>query len=223
MPDPAQSPLRIKICGLSTAETIAASVEAGASYIGFVFFERSPRNVTPKRAAELSADVPPGVAKVGLIVDPSDDTLDAILSNVSLDMIQLHGSESPDRVLEVKTRTGLPAMKAVGISSAEDLSRLPPYEQVADQILVDTKAPKGSDLPGGNGLSFDWSLISGRRWPIPWMLAGGLTVDTVAAAIQQTGARQLDLSSGVERAPGVKDPEKIRAFITAAQAAVPTS
>ncbi len=214
------TPLKIKICGLRTAEAIAASVEAGAAYIGFVFFEKSPRYVTPDMARQLAADIPPEIAKVGLVVDPSDDVLDTILSKVPLDIIQLHGSEPPGRVLEIKARTGLPVMKAVGISSAGDLASLALYEEVADQLLVDTKAPKGSDLPGGNGLSFDWDLIADRQWAVPWMLAGGLTTQTVGDAIRRTGAMQLDLSSGVERAPGVKDPEKIRAFIAAAQTPV---
>lgn len=192
-----------------------AAVEAGARYVGLVFFPKSPRHVSLPDAARLAASVPAGVAKVGLVVDPSDEMLEALLASVPLDMLQLHGSETPERVVEVKARHGLPVMKAVGIADAEDLARMEPYARVADQILVDAKPPKGADLPGGNGLSFDWRLIAGRRWPVPWMLAGGLTPDNVAEAIRLTGARQVDVSSGVESAPGIKDPQRIADFIAA--------
>lgn len=209
---------RVKICGLSTAEDIRVAAEAGARYVGFVFFPKSPRNVTIQQARDLAVDVPLGVAKVALTVNADNDLLDAITSAVPLDMIQLHGSESPERVTEVKARYGLPVMKVVGLSSADDLTRIADYETVADQILVDAKAPKDADLPGGNGLSFDWQLLEGREWAVPWMLAGGLHAGNVAEAIARTGARQVDLSSGVESAPGVKDPAKIRKFMQAALA-----
>ncbi|MEC9198521.1 MAG: phosphoribosylanthranilate isomerase [Pseudomonadota bacterium] len=209
---------RVKICGLSTAEDIRVAAEAGARYVGFVFFPKSPRNVTIQQARDLAVDVPLGVAKVALTVNADNDLLDAITSAVPLDMIQLHGSESPERVTEVKARYGLPVMKVVGLSSADDLTRIADYETVADQILVDAKAPKDADLPGGNGLSFDWRLLEGREWAVPWMLAGGLHAGNVAEAIARTGARQVDLSSGVESAPGVKDPAKIREFMQAALA-----
>ncbi len=208
--------VRVKMCGLSTAETVAASVDAGAAYIGFVFFERSPRNVGFEQARALAIDVPHGVAKVALTVDPEDEFLDALADSVPLDMLQLHGRETPERVTEIKARYGLPVMKAVGISGAEHLDDITRYEAVADQILVDTKPPKDADRPGGNAMAFDWSLIAGRRWATPWMLAGGLTVDNVAEAIRVTGARQLDLSSALETSPGVKDPALIRAFMEAA-------
>ncbi|PRY85638.1 phosphoribosylanthranilate isomerase [Donghicola tyrosinivorans] len=209
---------RVKICGLSTAKDIRVAAEAGARYVGFVFFPKSPRNVTIQQARDLAVDVPLGVAKVALTVNADNDLLDAITSAVPLDMIQLHGSESPERVTEVKARYGLPVMKVVGLSSADDLTRIADYETVADQILVDAKAPKDADLPGGNGLSFDWRLLEGREWAVPWMLAGGLHAGNVAEAIARTGARQVDLSSGVESAPGVKDPAKIREFMQAALA-----
>ena len=209
------SDIRVKICGLSTAESVATAVGAGAAYVGFVFFPKSPRNVSPETAAALAVDVPPGVAKVGLTVDPDDDLLDRIAATVPLDMIQLHGSETPERVTEIRTRTGLPVMKAIGIADRADLAKIDLYAPVADQILIDAKPPTDGELPGGNGLSFDWRLIQSRRWPVPWMLAGGLTPENVAEAIALTGARQVDVSSGVESAPGVKDPDRIRAFLKA--------
>lgn len=191
-------------------------VDAGARYIGLNFFPKSPRYVTPEKAAELAALTPEGICKVALVVNPSDAELDALTAVVPIDMLQLHGSETPERVAEIKARYGLPVMKAVGVGGPEDLAALDGYGRVADQLLVDTKPPKGADLPGGNGLAFDWTLIAGRRWPVPWMLAGGLTAETVAEAIRVTGARQVDVSSAVESAPGVKDAALIRGFCRAA-------
>ncbi|MEZ5772416.1 MAG: phosphoribosylanthranilate isomerase [Defluviimonas denitrificans] len=211
--------VRVKICGLREEAHVAAAVEAGARYVGFVFFAKSPRNVTVGTAARLAATVPPGVAKVALVVDATDAELDAMVAAVPLDMLQLHGNESPDRVAGIRARFGLPVMKAVGIAGPEDVEKIALYGKVADQILVDAKAPKGAAVPGGNGLSFDWRLIARKYWPCPWMLAGGLTPDNVAEAIRLTGARQVDVSSGVEIAPGVKDAGLIRAFVAAAQAA----
>ena len=211
--------VRVKICGLREEAHVAAAVEAGARYVGFVFFAKSPRNVTVETAARLAATVPPGVAKVALVVDATDAELDAIVAAVPLDMLQLHGNESPDRVAGIRARFGLPVMKAVGIAGPEDVEKIALYGKVADQILVDAKAPKGAAVPGGNGLSFDWTLIARKYWPCPWMLAGGLTPDNVAEAIRLTGARQVDVSSGVELAPGVKDAGLIRAFVATAQAA----
>ncbi|MCL7464920.1 phosphoribosylanthranilate isomerase [Phaeovulum sp. NW3] len=210
--------IRVKICGLTEPSAVAAAVAAGAAYLGFVFFPKSPRNLAIAQARALALDVPMGVAKVALVVDADDATIAAILDQVPIDMLQLHGHESPDRVAQVRARFGLPVMKAVGIAEPADLDRLPAYEAVADQILVDAKAPKGAALPGGNGLAFDWRLIAGRKWDKPWMLAGGLTPDNVAAAVRLTGARQVDVSSGVESAPGVKDGALIRAFVAAASA-----
>ncbi|MDH3264563.1 MAG: phosphoribosylanthranilate isomerase [Paracoccaceae bacterium] len=211
--------IRVKICGLREAAHVDAAVRAGAAYVGFVFFPRSPRNIAPAAAAALAARVPPGVAKVGLTVDIDDAALDALVGAVPLDMLQLHGGESPERVLAVRARHGLPVMKAVGIAGEGDLPALADYGRVADQLLVDAKPPTGAELPGGNAVPFDWRLIAGRRWPCPWMLAGGLTPENVAAAIRLTGARQVDVSSGVERERGVKDEERISAFIAAARGA----
>jgi len=211
------SDIRVKICGLTRPEHVCAAVEAGAGYIGLVFFPKSPRNVDLKVAAGLALEVPPGVAKVALVVNADDALLDDITAKVPLDMIQLHGSESPERVAEIRARYGLPVMKAVGIAEAADLAKLDAYMPVADQILVDAKPPKGAEVPGGMGVPFDWRLIAGRHWPKPWMLAGGLTPGNVARAIRLTGARQVDVSSGVEHAPGEKDEAQIRAFIAAAE------
>lgn len=209
----------VKICGLRRREEIVAAAEAGARYVGFVFFDKSPRSVTLSEARALALDTPTGVAKVALVVNPTDAFLDDLTAQVPLDFLQLHGSETPERVAEIKARYGLPVMKAVGVADPTDLPALSAYEAVADQLLVDAKPPRNATLPGGNGLSFDWRLIAGRDWQKPWMLAGGLTPDTVAEAIAATGARQVDVSSGVESAPGQKDATLVSAFIRAAQAA----
>lgn len=211
------SEIKVKICGLTQPEQVHWVAQAGAAYAGFVFFPRSPRNLSPAQARELALEAPPGLAKVALVVDADDAALDAIMAQVPLDMLQLHGHETPSRVAEVKARYGLPVMKAVGIADADDLAQLADYAAVADQLLVDAKPPRSAVLPGGNGLTFDWRLIAGRRWPLPWMLAGGLTPDNVAEAIRLTGARQVDVSSGVESAPGIKDPARIAAFVAAAR------
>lgn len=207
---------QVKICGLTRPEHVAAAVEARAAFVGFVFFPKSPRNLTPEAAATLALEVPPGVARVGLFVNPDDALLDAVLAVVPLDILQLHGSETPDRVAEIKARTGLPVMKAVGVAGPQDLDALWDYGLVADMLLVDAKAPKDAALPGGNGLAFDWRLLVGRKFLTPWMLAGGLTPDNVAEAVRLTGARIVDVSSGVESAPGEKDGALIRDFVAAA-------
>ncbi len=209
---------RVKICGLRDAVSLQAAIDAKATYVGLVFFPKSPRNVGIEEAATLAQAVPPGVAKVALVVDADDAMLDQITAQVPLDVLQLHGHETPSRVAEIRARYGLPVMKAVGVADESDLAALDTYAQVADQLLVDAKPPKDADLPGGNGLSFDWRLIAGRRWPVPWMLAGGLTPETVAEAIALTGATQVDVSSGVESAPGIKDAALIAAFCAAARA-----
>jgi phosphoribosylanthranilate isomerase len=206
----------IKFCGLSRAQDVAAAAAAGARYVGFVFFEKSPRNVSLARARDLALEVPLGIAKVALVVDASDATLDEIVAQVPLDMLQLHGSETPERVAEIRARYGLPVMKAIGVAEAADLDAIDRYAPVADQLLIDTKKPKGADRPGGNGLAFDWRLLAGRKyWTVPWMLAGGLTQDNVAEAVRVTGARQVDLSSAIESAPGVKDAARMKAFAAA--------
>ena len=208
--------MQVKICGLKEAADIEAAAQAGARYIGLNFFPKSPRYVTPAQAAALSVGTPVGVAKVALVVNASDAEIDAILKQVPLDIPQLHGTETPARVAEIRARIGLPVMKAIGVADQADIAQIADYEAVADQILVDAKPPKNADLPGGNGLSFDWRLIAGRTWQRPWILAGGLVPANVAEAIARTGAQQVDVSSGVESAKGVKDAALIKAFIEAA-------
>lgn len=209
-------PIAMKFCGLTRPDDVAAAAKAGAAYMGLVFFDKSPRNLSLETARELATLAPPGLAKVALTVNADDAMLDALMETVPVDMVQLHGSESPARVAEVRARTGLPVMKAVGLAVAEDLAQIDDYSVVADQILIDAKPPRNATLPGGNGLSFDWRLLAGRKyWTKPWMLAGGLTPENVAEAVRLTGARQVDLSSGIESAPGVKDAAKMTAFARA--------
>lgn len=211
--------VRVKICGLRSVADVAAVAAAGAAYAGFVFFAKSPRNLTPDAAKALAIAAPPGLAKVALTVDADDATLDRIVGTVPIDMLQLHGRESPARVAEVRARYGLPVMKAMGVAGEADLAGLMEMSLAADQILIDAKPPAGAELPGGNGLAFDWRLLVGRKWLKPWMLAGGLTPENVGTAIRLTGARQVDVSSGVESAPGVKDHARIAAFVRAAAGA----
>ncbi len=208
--------IRVKICGLRTPADVVAVAAAGAAYAGFVFFDKSPRNLSLPEARLAALAAPPGLAKVALTVDADDATLDAIVETVPLDMLQLHGHESPDRVAAVQARYGLPVMKAIGVADESDLPALLDYATVADQLLIDAKPPRDAVLPGGNGLAFDWRLIARRRWLRPWMLAGGLVAENVAEAIRLTGAQQVDVSSGVESSPGVKDAAKIAAFVAAA-------
>ena len=207
--------IAVKICGLRTVADVQAVVAAGANYIGLNFFPPSPRYLTLAQALPLTLAAPPGLAKVALTVDADNAALDAIVAALPLDMLQLHGAESPDRVAEVRARYGLPVMKVVGVADDDDLAALFDYSTIADQLMIDAKPPKGAPLPGGNGVPFDWRLIAGRRWLRPWMLAGGLTPDNVAEAIRLTGAQQVDVSSGVESAPGVKDNARIAAFVAA--------
>ncbi|WP_282063184.1 phosphoribosylanthranilate isomerase [Roseobacter litoralis] len=207
----------VKICGLSSAADVAAAAKSGVAYVGFVFFAKSPRNVSFEQARALAVDTPTGVAKVALTVNADDAFLDALTAQVPLDMLQLHGGETPERVSQVKARYGLPVMKALGVSDASDLPAIDQYSAVADQLLIDAKPPKGADLPGGNGLAFDWQLLADRKyWTRPWMLAGGLTAENVADAVRLTRARQVDVSSGVESQPGTKDARLFDAFIKAA-------
>ncbi len=212
-------PVEIKICGITSEEAMEAAVEAGADYVGLVFFPPSPRCVTPERAAELVEFLPADLVKVGLFVDPDDSTLDRVLSQVRLDLVQVHGRETPERLEQTRLEYGLPVMKVIPVSEAADLAAANPFLAVADRLLFDAKPPKGATLPGGNAVSFDWTLLQGRKWGLPWMLAGGLTPDNVAEAVRITGARAVDVSSGVESAPGIKDPARIRAFIKAARGA----
>lgn len=205
----------VKICGLSTPETVAAAIAGGARFVGFVFFPKSPRLVTPERARELGSKVPAGVVRVGVVVDLADEALRAIVESARLDMLQLHGSESPARVAEIRARFGLRVMKAISIAGGDDVERARTYEDVADRLMFDAKPPKDMTqaMPGGNALAFDWQLLGGGRWRKPWTLAGGLTAANVAEAVRASGAQAVDVSSGVETAPGVKSAEKIRAFL----------
>lgn len=211
------NPVRVKICGVTSQQLMRDVGNAGAQYAGLVFFEKSPRNLSLDKARSIALEAPTGLAKVALVVNPSDRFLDSLTTTVPLDMIQLHGSETPQRVSEIKQKTGLPVMKAIGVAEQDDLKKLDVYATVADQLLVDAKPAKDAILPGGNGSAFDWSLLQGRRWTGPWMLAGGLNLENVAQAIAITGTQQIDVSSGVEIRPGEKDKQKINAFVTAAQ------
>ena len=207
--------LKVKICGITTEADYNVCRAAGASWTGMVYYPGSSRHLTLNQLARLAtcdsgADSP---QRVLLTVDMTGDALAPLIAAAKPDMLQLHGRETPERVAEVKARYGLPVMKAVGIADGDDLPKLESYFGVADQILVDAKPPKGGELPGGNGLSFDWCLIAGRRWPCPWMLAGGLTPENVAEAVKMTGAKQVDVSSGVEDAPGQKNAELIQKFV----------
>ncbi len=213
--------VKVKICGLKTVETVQAAVTGGTDYIGFVFFPKSPRYVTPHENAKLADYVPQTVVKVGLVVDADETLLDNIMSEGAIDMLQLQGKETPTRVAEIKAKTGLPVMKAVGVSEKSDLDILEDYIGIADQLLIDAKPPKGAQLPGGNGFAFDWTILSAATISAPWMLAGGLTEDNVARALSVTGASQVDVSSAVEHQPGKKDLAKIKAFIEIAKLRAP--
>ena len=209
--------VEVKICGLSTSEAVAAAHAGGASHIGFIFYPPSPRAVSPERAGEIAKSAPRSVARVAVFVDPSDAEIEAVVGALSPAILQLHGSESPERVLEVKQRFGLPVMKAIRVSSAEDIRSAEPYDGIADALLFDAKPPKNVEgmLPGGNGLAFDWALLSAYQGTTPWFLSGGLDLDNVGQAMEITGAEAIDVSSGVEDRPGVKNIEKISAFLRA--------
>ena len=210
---------QIKICGISTPEALDAAIEARADYCGFVFFAPSPRNLAAGAARELSARADGRIGKVGLFVDPDEALLAEAVAAGGLDAIQLHGSETPERAAQIRARFGLPVWKVVSVAVHADIARAGTYRDAADLILFDAKTPKGAALPGGMGLRFDWSLLSGYRGPLPWGLAGGLALGNVAEAIRATGAPLVDTSSGVESAPGVKDPALIAAFCAAARGA----
>jgi phosphoribosylanthranilate isomerase len=207
-----------KICGLSTEAAVTAAVAGGAAYLGFVFYPPSPRAVTAERAARLCAGVPPGIGRVGLFVDAEDDAIAAVLAAAPIDLMQFHGGESPERVADAKTRFGRPIMKAIAVAGPEDVLAAARYEEVVDLLLFDAKPPDRSDaLPGGNGLAFDWALIAGRTWRRPWMLSGGLTAEILPEAVHISGAAVVDVSSGVESRPGVKDLNKIHDFLAVAR------
>ncbi|NOZ66482.1 MAG: phosphoribosylanthranilate isomerase, partial [Alphaproteobacteria bacterium] len=197
-------------------ETVKAAVDAGASHVGFVFFAKSPRNISPEQVAELCRDIPPSVIKTGVFVNPEDEQLDRILAVAPLDLLQLHGSESPARVQEIKARFKRPVMKAIALSAPDDMAGARAYESCADMLLFDAKAPTDltDALPGGNGRAFDWRIIQAAEINLPWMLSGGLNMDNIAEAIATSGAQMIDVSSGVESRPGLKDSAKIKAFMS---------
>jgi phosphoribosylanthranilate isomerase len=207
----------VKICGIKDPAALEAARQAGADMVGFVFFPPSPRAVTANQAGELARSYRNGPKRVGLFVDPDDAMLAATLAEVPLDILQLHGDETPARAGEIRARFGKPVMKALGIGSKADLARLADYADQVDYLLLDARPPAGSALPGGNALAFDWALMKGEQPPRPWLLAGGLTPANVTEAITASGAPGVDVSSGVERARGVKDPAAIAAFIAAAK------
>lgn len=205
-----------KICGLSTPETVDAAIDAGATYLGFNFFPKSPRYVTPETAARLAEPARArGVKVVAVTVDPDDVLVDEIVRVLKPDLIQLHGDESPARASQIKTRTGLGLIKVLSVSDASDIDRAADYEGLADHLMFDARPPKGSALPGGMGAQFDWDLLAGRRYSRPHFLAGGLDPWNVAEAVRRSGAPIVDVSSGVERGPGLKDPALIIAFLDA--------
>jgi phosphoribosylanthranilate isomerase len=210
-------PVEVKVCGLTDARSLAAAVEGGARWLGFIFYPPSPRALSPREAADLAAKAPAACSKVGVLVDPDDALLDEILREVPLDCLQLHGAETPARVAAIKARTGCAVIKALKIAQDADLLPIPGYAAVADLLLFDAKPPPDPALlPGGNGLSFDWRLLQGLEVGRPWLLSGGLSAGNLAAAVRLCAARAVDVSSGVERRPGQKDPARIRRFLEVA-------
>ena len=210
----------IKICGLSTRESVEAALAAGADMIGLVRFARSPRHVSLAVGRELAKAAKGQAIVVALTVDPDDAELDAIMQNLAPDWLQLHGHESPARLAEIRERAGIPVMKAIGIADEADLAVIPAYAAVSDRLLLDAKPPRDAGaLPGGNGLAFDWRLIDALDPGLDFMLSGGLSPENVAEAVALANVSGIDVSSGVESAPGVKDPERIAAFVRAARAA----
>jgi phosphoribosylanthranilate isomerase len=208
-------PVHAKICGLSTPDTLDAAIAGGASHVGFVHFAKSPRHLDVERLSGLAARVPSRVQKVGVIVDADDETIMALLRAGGLDVIQLHGKESPERVAAVKRLTGVEIWKAVAVRTSADLRDTARFAGAADRLLYDAKPPEGADLPGGLGIRFDWELLRGVRHVLPWALSGGLEASSLAEAVQITGATLVDVSSGVESAPGIKDVDKIAQFLKA--------
>ena len=210
-----QSKVSVKICGITNTEDMDATIRYGTHYVGLMFFEKSPRFVNLNLARKLSLHADNKIKKVAVTVNLTNQILDEIVEQVPLDFIQLHGNETPKRVREIKTRYELPVIKAVGVSEVADLDCISLFKDVADQLLIDAKSPSSSFLPGGNGLNFDWKLLKDFKFQCPWLLAGGLNNENAAEAIALTGATQLDLSSGVEKAPGRKDDKKISLLMSA--------
>ncbi len=208
----------VKICGLTDEAAVDVAVEGGAAMCGFVFFPASPRNLTPEAAAKLTARVPGEIVKVGLVVDADDGLLADIVAAAGVGMLQLHGSESPERTAEIRDRFALPVMKVLAIQGPEDITAARAYEDIAERLMFDAKPPEGAIRPGGNARAFDWGLLQGETWSRPWLLAGGLTVENLGLAVKTSGATAVDVSSGVEDAPGRKNPDKIRQFLAAAAA-----
>lgn len=207
--------LAAKICGINSPDALEAAVDGGARYVGFVFYAPSPRFITPEQAVMIAAPAPSTVKKVGLFVDAEDGAIQATLDACPLDMLQFHGAESPERVMEAKKTFGLPVIKAIKLAGPDDLFRAGDYLGSADMLLFDAKPPDDLEgaLPGGNALAFDWELLSGAQWPCPWLLSGGLNTDNLAEAVEITGTGMVDVSSGVEDTPGHKDPARITAFL----------
>ena len=215
----------VKICGLRSHEAVDAAIRAGADMLGFVLFAPSPRHIEVAAAAAVVADLPPAIRSVVLTVDADDRLIETVASRIRPSMIQAHGRESPDRIAAIASLSGLPVMKALAVSNPRDLDAAPAYADVADALLFDAKPPRGADRPGGHGRAFDWKLARAYRGPLPWMLSGGLDAGNVAAAIAASRAPGVDVSSGVERDLGVKDPDLIRRFVAAvreAETAAPT-
>jgi len=208
--------IEVKICGLTDAAAVKAAVEGGAAMCGFVFFPASPRNLTPKEAAELTKGVPEGVIRVGLTVDADDALLADIALVAKVDM--LHGAETPARTNEVRERFGLPVIKVLAVQGPDDLAAAEAYQGVADRLMFDAKPPEDASRPGGNARTFDWQVLKNQTFALPWLLAGGLTAENLTEAVKTSGAVAVDVSSGVEDAPGVKNVDKIRAFLAAAAA-----
>ncbi|HUI16540.1 MAG TPA: phosphoribosylanthranilate isomerase [Alphaproteobacteria bacterium] len=211
--------VKVKICGVNSPAAVEAAVGGGAAFVGFVFYPPSPRYLTIAGAAALARAVPSGVTRVGLFVEADDATLGQAIAEVGLELLQLHGGETPARVAAIKERFAIPVMKAIRIARAGDVDAAKRFEGTADWLLFDALPPESmtTALPGGNALSFDWRLIAGRRWEKPWMLSGGLTAKTLAEAVRTSGAAVVDVSSGVEDRPGHKDPARIAAFLAAAK------
>lgn len=217
-------PVDVKICGVNAPGIVDAAVAGGARFVGFVFFPRSPRFVPPASAAMLAARIPSRVLRVAVVVDADDETLADLLSRVPIDLLQLHGAEPAERVADVRVRFRVPVMKAIAVADPADVDGAAAYVGVADRLLFDARAPAGAARPGGNAQRFDWRLLAGRRWPVPWMLAGGIDAANLADAVRQSGAPAVDVSSGVEDAPGVKSVARVEELLAlAAQVGPPVA